>query len=426
MAPEKIEIEYVDIEILKPSEYNPNKMTEDQKRKLKKNIQEMGFCNPIIANKHQNRENIIIGGHHRVEIAKELGYTQIPVIYVDMDEQREKLLNMSLNRIKGEFLEDRLVELMKELDEQNIDLSLTGFTDREIDRLLEEYREGKEEPPMPEKVQSKVKPGDIWELESETGLKHKIMCCDNTIESNYSRLIGDEIIDLVLTDPPYNLEYKYHSFKDNSTQEEYEKTIRKWFGIIKPISEKILITCGPQNTAMWCRIEKPKWIIAWLKRNANSGCALRGFNKWEPIVLYGKFEPVLFYGNIDKIIPWDVVENADFNQREDVYDIRTAFIEDSNDGFAGIHSCPKPTKLFARLIKDFTRTRNSVLDIFLGSGTNLIACEKTKRTCYGMEIDEYYVSLSIIRWINYTGNDKNVYRMNPDGTKTYWNEINSE
>lgn len=408
-----MQIEMVEIDKLQGASYNPRKMPEKEMRKLKRSIQEFGWAEPIVVNKMAGREGIIVGGHQRWQAAKELGLKEVPVVYVELTEDKEKSLNVALNRISGEWQEDKLTELLISLDQENKDLTLTGLDDREIDRLLSDFREGKEEEPTPDKIQSRVQIGDIWELPTEWG-NHRVMCCDNTVKENYQKLIGDKIVDLVLTDPHYNLGYTYHSFQDNSTPEEYEITCRKWFGILKEYSDKILITCGPQNTAMWCKIEKPKWIIAWFKRNANSGCALRGLNKWEPIILYGKFEPVLFFGKVDKIIPWDVIE-AEFNKTDDVYDVRTAFIEDTGEAIAGMHSCPKPTKLFSRLIKDFTRLRNITLDIFLGSGTCIIASEKIKRVCYGMELDPYYMDLAITRWEQYSNKQaKLVFRNGKD------------
>jgi len=396
---EKVEIKWVKPSELKNAEYNPRYISDNEFRKLKQSMLEFGFAEPIVVNSYPGRENVIIGGHQRVKAAIELGLENIPIAIVNLEPGKEKLLNLALNRIQGDWKEDKLIEVLKNLDEHNENLNLSGFDEREIDRLLAGFnKDGKdEEIPDTSATPTIAKLGDIWQLG-----KHKILCGDNTDPENYKKLIGSDIIDLVITDPPYNLGYTYHSYEDKVKPEEYKEQCKKWFEIVKGLSDKVLITIGPQNIAMWCEIEKPKWIIAWLKRNANSGCALRGFNKWEPIVLYGKFEPVLFYGNIDKIIPWDVITDAEFNKTDDVYDVRTAFMED-RDEIAKIHSCPKPVKLWHRLIKDFTRTEHKVLDIFIGSGTALIACEKSKRVCFGMEIDPYYVDVCIARWEAYTG-----------------------
>ena len=396
---EKVEIKWVKPSELKNAEYNPRYISDNEFRKLKQSMLEFGFAEPIVVNSYPGRENVIIGGHQRVKAAIELGLENIPIAIVNLEPGKEKLLNLALNRIQGDWKEDKLIEVLKNLDEHNENLNLSGFDEREIDRLLAGFnKDGKdEEIPDTSATPTIAKLGDIWQLG-----KHKILCGDNTDPENYKKLIGSDIIDLVITDPPYNLGYTYHSYEDKVKPEEYKEQCKKWFEIVKGLSDKVLITIGPQNIAMWCEIEKPKWIIAWLKRNANSGCALRGFNKWEPIVLYGKFEPVLFYGNVDKIIPWDVITDAEFNKTDDVYDVRTAFMED-RDEIAKIHSCPKPVKLWHRLIKDFTRTEHKVLDIFIGSGTALIACEKSKRVCFGMEIDPYYVDVCIARWEAYTG-----------------------
>lgn len=388
----------VPINELKKAEYNPRKISENEMRRLKKSIQEFGFVDPVIANKRTGRENIIIGGHQRIEAAKELGYVTVPVTYVDLDEEKEKMLNTALNRISGEWDEDKLVQLLIDLDKKNADLTLTGFTDREIDRLLTDFREGKEEE-MPSEIQQRVKYGDIWQLGD-----HTVICGDCTDPDHVKELVGNELIDLVLTDPPYNIGLDYRSplVNDNLPEEKYLEWCKKWFELCEKISDRILITSGIWNIKTWFEIKKPRWILCWYRRNSQSRSVLKGFTNWEPIMLYHKHEQIFFYGNTEKIVKTDTYV-ADYNSIDDVYDINTAFYEDSGETLGKGHPCPKPVKLWASLIKDFTNSKNKVIDVFLGSGTALIAAEKTKRICYGMEISPEYMNLALARWEAYTG-----------------------
>ena len=377
-----------------PYEGNPRKMTEEQATQLKKSLEKFNLAEiPAI-----NTDNKIIAGHQRIKILQMLGKgnekidVRIPNRKLTDEEFRE--YNLRSNKNTGSWDWDMMANFDEEL------LLEAGFEDNEIDKMFDLKKDEdieEEDAPIEEENLIKVKKGDIYQLG-----KHKIMCADCTDNKNVRKLIGNEIVDLCLTDPPYNLGYEYNTYKDNKTPEEYKKWCVLWFENIKKISEQILITPGLQNLFMWLGIEKPKWILCWLKRNAQSGCTLRGLNRHEPIILYGKYEPILFWGYVKKIIPEDFYD-IEIDKKEDVYDIKTAYIEDANDGIRELHSCPKPIRLFARIIKDFTSSGHVILDVFLGSGTSLIASERMHRKCYGMDIDPRYISISIKRWENYTG-----------------------
>lgn len=377
-----------------PYEGNPRKMTEEQVTQLKKSLEKFNLAEiPAI-----NTDNKIIAGHQRIKILQMLGKgnekidVRVPNRKLTDEEFRE--YNLRSNKNTGSWDWDMLANFDEEL------LLEAGFGDNEIDKMFDLKKDEdieEEDAPIEEQNLIKVKKGDIYQLG-----KHKIMCADCTDNKNVRKLIGNEIVDLCLTDPPYNLGYEYNTYKDNKTPEEYKKWCVLWFENIKKISEQILITPGLQNLFMWLGIEKPKWILCWLKRNAQSGCTLRGLNRHEPIILYGKYEPILFWGYVKKIIPEDFYD-IEIDKKEDVYDIKTAYIEDANDGIRELHSCPKPIRLFARIIKDFTSSGHVILDVFLGSGTSLIASERMHRKCYGMDIDPRYISISIKRWENYTG-----------------------
>ncbi|MBI3291256.1 MAG: ParB N-terminal domain-containing protein, partial [Elusimicrobia bacterium] len=125
----------VPIDGLKFSDYNPRAISTHDFESLKRSIREFGFVEPIVANRHPGRENVIVGGHQRVRAAKTLGLAEIPVVYVDLPLEQERLLNLALNRIKGDWQEDQLVQLIGQIEDGQ-DLGLTGFTDQELDKLL--------------------------------------------------------------------------------------------------------------------------------------------------------------------------------------------------------------------------------------------------------------------------------------------------
>ncbi len=373
---------------------NPRIIKDEKYQKLKKSIKEfpkMMKLRPIVVDDNMT----IIGGNMRYRILQDLGYKEIPEGWVvkasELTEEEKRRFIITDNLPYGDWNWEILGNEWElgELEEWGMELP-------EIDLKKDEDIE-EQDAPIENKDLIKVENGDIYKLN-----KHRIMCADCTDKINIKKLIDNEIIDLCLTDPPYNLGYEYNEYKDNKTPEEYKKWCELWFENIKEISEQILITPGLQNLSMWFEIEKPKWILCWLKRNAQSGCTLRGFNRHEPIILYGKYEPIIFWGNVKKIIPEDFYD-IEIDKKEDVYDIRTAYFEDYEKDKP--HSCPKPIRLFARLIKDFTSPGHIILDNFIGSGTSLIASERMHRVCYGMDIDPYYISITIKRWENYTGGE---------------------
>lgn len=398
---EKIQIEYIHLSEIIPYSKNPRK-NEKAIEIVAKSIREFGFKNPIILDK----KNEIVAGHTRLKAAIKLKLTEVPIIRAEnLTEEQVKAFRIMDNKSieYASWDVDLLKTELEELKKVDFDLDLTGFSERELDKLLEEEKESfdlfEKEPKY------KIKQGELWQLGN-----HKLMCGDATNKEEIKKLIGNEIIDLVLTDPPYNLDYKYNSYEDNKPELEYLDWCKKWFENIKEIGEKVLITPGPQNIWMWCQIERPRWILSWFKRNSQTGCAIRGLNRQEPIFFYSKYEPIIFYGKLNKIIPEDSYYDLNEKSKLDVYDVKTAFHEDANDGMREQHTCPKPVRLFCKIIQDWTRPQNTILDVFAGSGTTIIACERTNRKAFGLEIDPVYCSVIIERWENYTG--KNAKKLN--------------
>jgi len=199
--------------------YNPRKELKSgdvEYEKIKRSILEFGYVDPIIV----NLDHTIIGGHQRVTVLKDLGYEEVDVVLVEVDKVKEKALNIALNKISGEWQMDKLKDLLLELENQ-IDLGVTGFDDEEFKELLakmdtttaeeddfdvEAAYEAIEEP--------KAKRGDIYTLG-----KHRLMCGDSTDPNDVFFLMHGKQADLIVTDPPYNVNYEnkidYHkSFKN--------------------------------------------------------------------------------------------------------------------------------------------------------------------------------------------------------------------
>lgn len=170
-----MKIEKIKIEKLKPAEYNPRKdlkQEDEEYQKIKKSITEFGYVAPVIVNSNMT----VIGGHQRLKILKELGYTDVECVIVDLDPNKEKALNIALNKISGDWDNDKLEELLSELKQTDIDMDVTGFSFDEVENILKETLDSKEddfevEETLNEIEQPVTKIGDVWILG-----KHRLMC----------------------------------------------------------------------------------------------------------------------------------------------------------------------------------------------------------------------------------------------------------
>jgi len=392
-----MKITKVKISELKQAEYNPRRMTNKQYEDLKNSLEKFGCTIPIVIN-----GDVIVGGHQRVRIMRELGAEFVPAVRVNLSKEDEKELNIRLNKNSGEFDLDILANNfdMEELKDW-------GFKDIELGFNIDKIVEGNiEDDHIPEVKESRVKLGDVWELG-----KHRLMCGDSTKKSDVEKLMNGKKAEMVFTDPPYNIDFQgtmsctskdgeiitmkdgysvpnsqYEGIKnDKKTKEEFKSFIEKTLERIKEYVIGGWYVCFSSSTIeelLNPLIEQGmRWksIIVWNKNQSPMG----GGNfrkKYEPIV-YGYFNNN-FYGK-------------EYSE-DDVWDIdRTR----KND----LHPTMKPIPLIEKAIGYSSKKNESVLDLFLGSGSTLIACEKTNRVCYGMELDTKYCDVIIERWEQFTG-----------------------
>jgi hypothetical protein len=227
-----IKIEEVSISSLKPSSYNPRKMTEKQEIDLTESIKRFGLVDPIIVNSYKERENIIIGGHARFKLAKKLNFEKVPVVYLSLPQDKEKELNLRLNRNTGEWDYD----LLKSFD---VDLLLdTGFDELDFSKIFDETLEVEDdnfniEKEVEKAKTTKIKTGDIFETAGQ-----KIACGDCTNIETIKKLMGEDKVDMIYTDPPYNIGVNYSKglggkqnyggvVDDNKNDNEYKEFIKK-------------------------------------------------------------------------------------------------------------------------------------------------------------------------------------------------------
>jgi hypothetical protein len=204
MANQQLSIQHVAIKQLKPAAYNPRKISDKSFADLLESLRRYEMVDPLIVNSSEERKNIIIGGHQRYRAAKELGYTTVPVVYVELNEARERELNLRLNRNTGEFD----LELLKDFD---IDLLLdVGFDDSDLADIWNDALETDDDDfdikkAVKEATETDIKPGDLFQLG-----KHRLICGSSTDSEVIKRLVGELKPTMFYSDPPYNIGLDYN------------------------------------------------------------------------------------------------------------------------------------------------------------------------------------------------------------------------
>ena len=380
----KLAIQYVPVDDLKLNPQNPRK-NEANVEAVVKSMVAFGWTNPILVRK---ADKTVIAGHTRLKAAIAEGLAEVPVVYLDLNEVDAKTYMIADNKLTENVDWDlpMLADIFNDLDELDVNMDLTGFSPDEIaDIAPATFEPQSEDDAVPDPPAVPVsKTGDLWLLG-----EHRVLCGDCTIKANVGRLCGSEQVDMVFTDPPYNVQIDYGTHQGDLAEKEWEQFTQKWFGLFRSLANQLVFTpgtgrgLGHPNFKLWYKIAPPDWILCWVKKNAVGHSSLGGFNNWEPL---------FFYGKPKKKIP------------QDIYDIPITVQQDvADDEGNKLHPTPKQVKLWVNVIEDFTDQNDTVFDGFLGSGTTLIACEKTGRKCYGMEIDPIYCDVIVKRWEDYTG-----------------------
>ncbi|EME3512000.1 site-specific DNA-methyltransferase [Enterococcus faecium] len=392
-----MEIQIMKLSDLKPADYNPRIDLEsgmEEYEKLKQSILEFGFVDPPIFNK---RTGNLVGGHQRVAVAKDLGLCEeIEVSVVDLPLDKEKALNVALNKISGRWDNDKLALLLKELDADILDLS--GFGEDEIQDVIEQYDmrldmeneaiDDEFEIELPDKPKATL--GDIYQLGN-----HRLMCGDSTNKEHIELLMDGDKADLLITDPPYNVNYEgktEDSLKiqnDNKTSSEFYEFLKSAFDSVADYlregasfyvwyasSEVVNFVSSLVDTNFLVKQE-----LIWFKNSLVLG---RQDYHWQ-------HEPCLYGWKNDGSHMW-------YGDRK-----QTTILEFDKPLANKEHPTMKPIPLFDYQIKNSSKKGDKILDIFGGSGTTLIACEQNERHAYLMELDPRYVDVIIRRWEEFTG-----------------------
>ena len=389
-----------------PADYNPRKIDKNAFEQLKISLESFKCVEPAVINTNPDRLNIIVGGHQRIKAAKALKWKDFPCIELDLTLEEEKELNIRLNKNTGEFDFDMLVENF-EIE----DLVQWGFDEDELGLDdIEEVGEVEGEDDVPEAPEKPITVlGDVWTLGD-----HRLVCGDSTSITDVDKLMDGNKADMVFTDPPYGMSYGGgRAGKVGSN----DGTVKK-HGVI--LGDEL------RGDGLIGMISDS---ISAAKISAKSGAALYICFPWRT---YSEFEAALL--NIDvkpsACIVWDKksigLGNANYRpQHEFIFYIKggtwhgdksQSDVWHMSRGATGayVHPTQKPVELIEKAIHNSSKSGDYIHDCFGGSGSTLIACEKAKRKCFMMELDEKYCDVIIKRWQEFTGKEA----VNENG-KTY-------
>lgn len=369
---------------IRPYEQNAKKHPKKQIDQIMASIKEFGMNQQIVVDK----DGVIIVGHGRYEALQQLGW-EIKDEYikvVDLTEEQAKAYRLADNKLnESEWDMTLVIEELKGLSEPM--LNLTGF---DKDLIIEPDEKDDEVPETPAEPRSKL--GDLYELGS-----HRVLCGDSTELEAVERLMDGKKADMVFTDPPYNVAYegktkdKLTIGNDNLSTTDFDNFLNDCFVNMYEamgVGSPIYVTCPLEDGSFH-------------KAFINSGLKLQSILVWlKDVMVMGrkdyhyKHEPILYGWKEGSAHFWK-------GGRDKVSTIQCKRPPRSSE-----HPTMKPVELITELMGNSLRDDGIVLDLFLGSGSTLIASEKTGRICYGMELDPKYVDVIVQRYVDYTGNTK--------------------
>lgn len=432
----KPEITHVSVETLNPAVYNPRKWGEEEKKKLTESIKRFGMVDPLIVNNNLERENIVIGGHFRLEIAKELGFTEVPVVFLSLSEEKEKELNIRLNKNLGEFDYEKLATFDEAF------LADIGFKSSELD-LIFDLEQNVEQFDLKKELEKL----DIHEVEMQKGQlwafgDSRLLVGDSTVPADMEKLMQGEKADMCLTDPPYILDYLHGKVNKGEARVEgfgAKKNRRYLETDVLPDNFTGLWMANVHNAAkehfsiivyenwknlriIWGEMEKywkVKNMIVWHLENRHQGfSAKRKFFSKHDIAMVGasKTEDIEYNHEPEEDGLQEEYETALFaitgkphweNYVKGSGLCPTDFIEyrasDEKSSGQGVIFGTKPLEILIPYIKVLTKRGDLILEPFGGSGSTLMAATKMKRRCCIMEKSPVYAEVIRKRWEKQTG-----------------------
>jgi DNA modification methylase len=391
-----LSVEEVPIDLLRPDPANPRRIGDEELESLTRSLRKFGLVQPVLA----RRENgTVIGGHQRLVAARRLGLRTVPVTYLDLSIEQARLLGLALNKISGTWDDALLARLLADLQTSpEVDLSLSGFGEDEVHDLLRsiETREKRErvedfdlDSALEEATRApRTKPGDLWALG-----EHRLLVGDATKPADVERLLGGVQAAMAFTDPPYNVSLGDHGGQGRGSRRRriandsldpvaWETFVRAWARtLLASVGGAIYVCMSSKELPLVSRVlaeEGGHWsdTIIWHKDRFVLGRADYQ-RSYEPI-WYGWREGASHHwcGDRDQDDVWEIARPSD----------------------APLHPTMKPLASMERAISNSSLAGDLVLDLFAGSGSTLIACERTGRRCAALELDPRYADVILARW----------------------------
>jgi DNA modification methylase len=396
MIPKNYGIERVNVSALTAFSGNPRTHSDTQLDQIAASIREFGWTNPILV----DAKGTIIAGHGRLAAATRLGLDQVPVIRLGhLSDAQRKALVIADNQLalNAGWDEVALSNLVRELDSEKFELDLLGFDSADLDRYLaglDGDAAAEEETEIPElPVIPTTRPGDLWILG-----EHRLLCGDATVVTDVERLMDGQLADMAALDPPYNVDYANAS--KNKSLAKDRRILNDALGdgfyqfLYDTCVNLLLVTKGACYVCM-----SSSELHTLQKAFTDAG------GKWSTFIIWAKntftlgradyqrqYEPILYGWKQGTDHFW-----CGARDQGDVWFVDKPRVND-------LHPTMKPVELIERAIRNSSKNRDIVLDLFGGSGTTLIAAERIGRSARLMELDPRYVDVIVARWQDYTGN----------------------
>jgi len=404
-----VQVVQLPITKLRFADYNPRRISDAEMASLKRSLQRFGFVDPVVVNRRRGkpwkgpeRGAVIVGGHQRVRAARELGHKAVPVVYVDLSADDEKLLNLALNKIGGQFDLPKLSEILRDLRKAEADLGASGFSQKEITRAISDAERelsaglppGDEDvPELPRKPRTQK--GELVRLGS-----HRLLCGDSTKLVELKHLMGEERAGLLWTDPPYGVDYVGKTARAmtirNDGRRGLEELLRTAFAAVDAVLEAgapfyVAHPAGLPAVPFINAVLQAGWLVrqnlVWVKDSMVLGHS--DYHYKHEAILYG-YKPASgrlgrggrgWYGGEDQ----------------------TSVFEIARPKASREHPTMKPVALVEACVRNSSQREAAVLDPFGGSGSTLIACHRLGRRAFLMEIDPRYCDVIRERWRRFAG-----------------------
>jgi len=405
-------IRKVPVTDINPAKYNPRKDLkpgDPAYEKLKRSMTEFGYVEPIIWNEETGN---IVGGHQRYKVLMAEGHTEVECVIVKMSAEREKALNVALNKVTGDWEFEALADLIKDLEAQDFDVTLTGFDAAEIEDLFSQVHDkdaSDDDYDVNQALEEAafVKSGDVWLLG-----RHRLMCGDATNPEDVKKLMDGKKANLVLTDPPYNVDFESASGLKIQNDKQDNDT---FYNFLAASFKNMAEHTAPGGSIYVFHADTEG--LNFRKAFIEAGFHLSGVCIWKKnSLVLGRspynwiHEPILFGWLRGAKHKW-------FTGRSE-----TTVWNYDKPKKNGEHPTMKPVPLLCYPIKNSSQVNGIVMDLFGGSGSTLIACQQIDRIAYTLELDPKYATVIVKRFIQQVETDQDVYVLR-DGEKIPYSEV---